>query len=73
MTLEEIKREVYLAMENKPQQWRDGQFVFNYIEDYYGDIARKVQFNDHIDCFYDDSVIDKFLEKCIKRINLTLE
>lgn len=68
MTFEELKNEVYSVMQNKPEQWRKGQFVFNYIDATYG-IARTVQFEDHIDCFYNDEAIDTFLECCIKRLN----
>ena len=40
---------------------RFGQAVFNCTNQY---IARLVQFNCGIDCFYDDKQIDKFLDKC---------
>ena len=53
MTYEELYEEVYGAMETKPEQWRKGQFVFNYIDSKYG-VARQVQFVDHVDCFYND-------------------
>ena len=59
--LQTFKSEIFLALENKPPQWRKGQFVFNYIDGKYA-IARELQFNKGIDCFYDDSVIDKFIE-----------
>lgn len=68
MTLEELKDEVYTAMGDKPQQWRDGQFVFNYI-DYKYKVARRIQFQDHIDCFYNDDKIDAFLKCAVERIN----
>ena len=47
---------------------RKGQHVFNYIDRKYN-VARDVQFLDKIDCFYDDSKIDMFIECAIKRIN----
>ena len=55
MTLEEFKNSIYSI--EKPSHWREGQFVFNTINSLYG-VARTVQFNDKIDCFYDDSKID---------------
>lgn len=63
MTLEEFRNEVLTAMSYKPKHWRDGQFVFNYINKNYR-VARYVQFIDGIDCFYNDSNIDAFIVKC---------
>lgn len=61
MDFEKFKQEVLdYANERKPKQWRKGQAVFNYIDSVYG-VARTVQFNDKIDCFYIDSEIDNFL------------
>lgn len=67
MTFEELKNEVYTAMRNKPKDWRKGQFVFNYIGDKYK-VARDVQFNDGVDCFFNDNAIDDFLKCCAVRI-----
>ena len=72
MTFNELKEEVALALENKPKEWRIGQFVFNYIEYKYGEVARKVQFVDGVDCFFRDDKVDEFLEACVKRINITI-
>jgi hypothetical protein len=49
------------ALENKPKGWRKGQFVFNYISDKY-DVARTLQFEMGIDCFYNDDEIDAFID-----------
>jgi hypothetical protein len=68
MTLEELKDEVYTAMVDKPQQWREGQFVFNYI-DYKYQVARQIQFQDNVDCFYRDDAINAFLKCAVERIN----
>lgn len=68
MTYEELYEEVYGAMETKPEQWRKGQFVFNYIDSKYG-VARQVQFVDHVDCFYNNEAIEPFIECSVKRIN----
>lgn len=70
MTFEDFKEKIYQALKTKPVQWRDGQFVFNFIEEQYGDVARIVQFCDNIDCFYDDSAIDTFIVACWCRLPL---
>jgi hypothetical protein len=64
-----LKVEVLKAMRNKPKEWRNGQFVFNYIDENYAPIARQVQFLDGIDCFYRDDMIDDFIDACALRIN----
>lgn len=66
MTKEEIKKEIEyeLSLHSKPKDWREGQFVFNFIDGVYG-VARKAQFEYGIDCFYDDTKIDKFIETCV--------
>lgn len=63
MDLNEFRADVLTAMKDKPKEWRDGQFVFNYINEVYG-VARYVQFIDGIDCFYNDEKIDQFIDKC---------
>ena len=66
MTPEEFKTSIYSI--EKPTHWREGQFVFNTIDSLYG-VARIVQFNDGIDCFYDDSKIDQFIIACYNKLN----
>lgn len=66
MTLEEFKNSIYSI--EKPSNWRDGQFVFNTIDKLYK-VARKVQFKNNIDCFYDDSKINQFIVACFNEIN----
>jgi hypothetical protein len=61
-TFDEFKNSIYEGIEKYPINWRLGQKVFNYIDEIYG-IARKIQFNDYIDCFYNDDYIPKFLER----------
>lgn len=68
MTAEELKQEIYNWMPNKPKNWREGQAVFNYIDEVYG-VARIAQFQHRVDCFYDDSKIDAFIETCAKIIS----
>lgn len=65
MLVSKLKEEVMTALKNKPEGWRNGQFVFNYIDRNYG-VARTVQFKDGVDCFYDDDSIDSFIEHCAK-------
>ena len=67
MTLEELKKEIYSVPQ--PPYWREGQFVFNYIDQIYS-VARDVQFKDNVDCFYRDDKIDEFLKCVIKRLNV---
>ena len=54
-------------MKNKPKAWRDGQFVFNYINEKYN-VARYVQFVERVDCFYDDKNINSFIVKCYEAL-----
>ena len=67
MTFGDFKNEIDHVIENKPKNWRKGQAVFNYIDSKY-DVARAVQFEDKVDCFYTDDKIDEFLQKAYKRI-----
>ena len=50
---------------------RYGQAVFNYVDEKYG-VARIAQFDYGVDCFYDDTKVEPFLDKCyelIKTVN----
>lgn len=50
---------------------RFGQAVFNYVDERYG-VARIAQFDYGVDCFYDDTKVEQFLDKCyelIKTVN----
>ena len=62
MTIEEFKSSIYNI--EKPSHWREGQFVFNIIDSLYG----AVQFEDGIDCFYNNSKIDQFINACYNRL-----
>ena len=51
---------------------RYGQAVFNYVDEKYR-VARIAQFDYGIDCFYDDTKVEQFLDKCyelIKTVNI---
>ena len=63
MTFEKFRDDILLSMKDKPKQWRDGQFVFNYIDEVYG-VARIAQFNKGVDCFYFDEKIEEFILCC---------
>ena len=66
-TLEDFRNEVLSEMKDKPKAWRDGQFVFNYIDEKYN-VARYVQFVDRVDCFYNDENINSFIVKCYEAL-----
>lgn len=67
MRFEELRREIIEAMKDKPRFIKEGQFVFNYIDEKYG-VARAIQFEDNIDCFHDDNQINTFIAKATQRI-----
>lgn len=67
MTLQEFKNEVLEGIKEYPSDWRYGQKVFNYIDSKYH-VAREVQFDYNIDCFYRDDLIDEFIEASYKLI-----
>lgn len=65
--MENFKKTILENLENKPKEWRDGQYVFNYINEHY-DVARTVQYIDDIDCFHNNDKIDRFIKACYERI-----
>lgn len=66
-TLKDLRNTIYSVP--IPECWREGQFVFNRAEELFGNIARQVQFEDHIDCFHRNDEIDAFLTAVLKRLN----
>ena len=66
MTYGDFITEIWKEVAKCPKSWRRGQSVFNVIDDKYGDVARKVQMVDGVDCFYDDreETINLFIDKC---------
>lgn len=65
-TIKELKDLIYNVP--IPPNWREGQFVFNRVEELFGNVARQVQFKDGVDCFYNDSKIDTFILHVYKRL-----
>lgn len=61
ITFKEFKNFVMRAVEKCPKEWRKGQAVFNVVDEMFG-VARTVQFEDGVDCFYNDYFIDEFLK-----------
>lgn len=62
VTLEKFIKQVSerVSQTRSPHE-RLGQAVFNYTERTFGEVARQVQFEDRIDCFYNDDAIADFL------------
>lgn len=73
MTYEEFWKEIFGKPGDIPTDWRLGQYVFNVVEAKYGKVAREVQFQDGIDCFYDDTKIEDFLKAAYKRLTKSEE
>lgn len=69
MTFKELLEEIDVALLDREPHIREGQFVFNYIERKYGNVAREVMEIDGVDCFYIDRDIIKFLKCVHKRLN----
>lgn len=68
MERKDFEKEVLdYANNQKPESWRVGQAVFNYIDAQYN-VARDVQFKDNVDCFYEDKYINDFLRLSYNRI-----
>lgn len=67
MTYEEFRKDVFNGIKSLNNNWRKGQKVFNYIDSKYH-VAREVQFDYNIDCFYRDDLIDEFIEASYKLI-----
>lgn len=57
-----IKSAADLAQKKYPGL-REGQAIFNATEDLFN-VARFAQFKLDVDCFYNNELIDKFLDAC---------
>lgn len=64
---EEFNAIIDESIKQMPLDWRKGQKVFNAIDSEFG-VARIVQFQHGIDCFYDDSKIEVFKDKAYDTI-----
>lgn len=62
MTMEDFFEDVMTALENKPENCQEGQFIYNYIQKEYG-VANSVRRIDGVDCFYDNSKIEEFIDR----------
>lgn len=65
ITKEEFMNNILEGIKKYPSDWRYGQKVFNFIDEKFG-VARMVQYDDHIDCFYNDSNVDDFIDCAYK-------
>ena len=61
-TYEEFVAKVWELVGNCPTSWRVGQSVFNVIDENFN-LARPVQLVDGVDCFYDDSKANEFIDR----------
>ena len=68
MKYEEFKADVEEGIKKYPNKWRYGQKVFNYINVHYY-VAVQVQFEDKIDCFYDDKLVTPFIILAYKHLS----
>ena len=68
MEFEVFKNNILEQVKQCPKEWRKGQSVFNIIDDTYG-VARTIQFRNNIDCFFDDSKIDDFIQAAYNILN----
>lgn len=66
-SFESFKQDILSKASKRNHNIRLGQEVFNIVNEEYH-VARKVQFVDGVDCFYDDSKIDDFLYCCYNRL-----
>lgn len=75
MTYEEFLKDVdngVSIMMKKTPSLRYGQAVFNYVDLNYEDTARRVQFEEGIDCFYKDNMVKEFLDHCWEIVHTML-
>lgn len=56
----DLVEEIHDNLYRKPEDWRYGQFVFNYIETNYR-LGYSVRDEKGIDCYHDDRMVEKFL------------
>lgn len=62
ISYESFKKSIIEEVElTRPKSIRKGQAIFNYVDEKFG-LARKIQYDYNIDCFYNDLKIDAFLK-----------
>lgn len=72
MTKEEFVSKVKSVageMRKDHPELRKGQAIFNVVDKYFNNVARIAQFDYGVDCFYNDSMIEPFLDKCYELFN----
>lgn len=71
ITKGDILKEAELLRKEQPCL-RKGQAVFNYVDmhpELFKNAARISQFNYGIDCFYNDNMIDQFIDQVLEIVN----
>lgn len=77
MTESEFYSTIWTKVGECPKNWRLGQKVFNVTSEVLlplcngRNVATDVQFryDGNLDCFYDDTLVDKFLAECWNRLD----
>ena len=75
MTKEEFKttvKDLAGKLRKEHPELRKGQAIFNVADHEFG-VARICQFDYGVDCFYDDSIIEPFLDKCYEIYHQTFD
>lgn len=67
MTKKELKKILDRNVKSKPDDWRYGQWVFNFVRFHYREAAESLRCS-KVDCFYDNSKADAFIEAAAKII-----
>lgn len=68
ISLKRFKKLIMETVKNKPSNIRYGQCVFNFIDENFH-VARQIQMEDNIDCFYDDTKVPLFIMNAWYRYN----
>lgn len=62
MTKNQFIADVKSAVKRKPENWRDGQMAYNYLDMHHHYAVLEAKYNG-FDCFNDDSQMDAFIEE----------
>lgn len=60
-----FKNFIARELKKKPKEWRDGQFIFNFLDILIPGLSRELQYVKKVDCFYLDSEIPEFLNAAV--------